>query len=104
MPEDLTYGTNADHLAYNMKDSLVLGVITFDSAYYPMGGLSPQEAWGIDTKTDDGSAGRGTIITSMYPYGCVTPNTGILESTNFDLSYNVSITDKVCGLIFRDVF
>jgi prepilin-type N-terminal cleavage/methylation domain-containing protein len=104
MPEDLTYGTNADHLAYNMKNSLVFGIMTLASAWYPMGGLSPQEAWGIDKKTDDGQAGRGNIITSMYPYGCVTPNTGVLESSNFDISYNTAITDNVCGLIFKDVF
>jgi prepilin-type N-terminal cleavage/methylation domain-containing protein len=62
--------------------------------------LTPEEAWKIDTKLDDGKPGRGTIMSSDPTTGCATATSG----TDYDAAYNLSDSTKQCGLHFIQQF
>lgn len=61
--------------------------------------LSPEEAWNIDTKSDDGMPGTGMLIVHDYT-SCSTATL----STQVDSAYNLSSDAKDCALIFRNLF
>lgn len=56
--------------------------------------LSTEEAWGIDTKLDDGSPVYGRIITNKSTAGL---NTGCVSSDAADATYILSNTGLNCG-------
>ncbi len=53
--------------------------------------LTPQEAWNIDTKMDDGKPGRGVIISTVSA-AC----SGTTDDSNFNAEYNLASTVVVC--------
>ncbi|PZP55461.1 MAG: hypothetical protein DI586_06805 [Micavibrio aeruginosavorus] len=59
---------------------------------------SPQQAWKIDTKMDDGVANSGVMgaISMGYQTGCGTPGNGINSSNG----YATDVTRSSCDLIF----
>lgn len=58
--------------------------------------LTPEEVWNIDTKLDDGAAGRGIVLSSVSN-ACVNTTDG----TDFDASYNLQNESKDCRIDFN---
>lgn len=61
--------------------------------------LTPQEAWSIDTKFDDGRPAHGTVIGAWWD-DC----TDATANTDLDSDYLLSVTDKECSLYFANAF
>ncbi len=61
--------------------------------------LSPEEAWNIDTKTDDGKPATGRILAAVR--NTCTISTG---PTDYAATYNLTDTAKGCGLYYLSVF
>lgn len=60
--------------------------------------LTPQEAWNIDIKIDDGAAARGKLV--AYPYNhCTTATASTLLNAEFAFQDN----EKRCALVFRQL-
>ncbi|MGB1540192.1 MAG: hypothetical protein ACPG80_04470, partial [Rickettsiales bacterium] len=59
--------------------------------------LSPEEAWNIDTKLDDGRPGQGSLW--AYPWGSDC-NTASGESDHDGAEYALNISSTECALIF----
>lgn len=61
--------------------------------------LTPEEAWNIDTKMDDGQPGRGAIL------GTVSMNcTGIATGTDYNAEYVLTNSAKDCRIDYRPLF
>jgi prepilin-type N-terminal cleavage/methylation domain-containing protein len=58
--------------------------------------MTPEEAWKIDTKLDDGKPGWGTIIASNPVAACTTA----LGAGGYDFPYSLEIKHQLCGLFF----
>jgi hypothetical protein len=68
--------------------------------------LTPQEAWNIDTKLDDGIASSGFIISTKgngTNTNCTT-YAGVAPPGDTGANYLLSNTSKDCGIFFVRVF
>lgn len=89
-------GGEASAFAIDFTNALTFG--GDDTIYADTPVLRVEEAWGIDTKLDDGNPGRGKVV--AYPSGS-TCNTAS-SNTDFDATYRLSSTAaQACSLIFR---
>ncbi len=66
--------------------------------------LSPEEAWNIDTKLDDGKPARGKIIAKMWADTCASADDGSSANNDLNASYRLSVTSKECSLYFIKAF
>lgn len=66
--------------------------------------LTPQEAWVIDAKLDDGRPAKGNIISMNWQWGCMVAETGALSSSRTDLHYNLTNDDIGCNIIMKNIF
>lgn len=63
--------------------------------------MTPTEAWGIDTKLDDGKPARGFVIARYWNDDCGTPEDGVtFLSTNLDARYKLEADTNNCLLFF----
>lgn len=102
----VNYLSAADNSAqYNMSygNTFYFGLATTSSL---TGGkaLKPEEAWNIDTKVDDGRPAYGKVIARYWNNECSGPDSGAVNSSNFNASYRVSDSSLQCALHFRDSF
>lgn len=88
----LSYG-NAFYYGGQISDNLPTTAI-----------MSPEEAWNIDTKIDDGLPAYGKVIARYWNDACSTANTGPSTFSNFDASYRLSDTTLQCAFFFRNIF
>jgi prepilin-type N-terminal cleavage/methylation domain-containing protein len=65
--------------------------------------LTPQEAWNLDTKMDDGKPALGNLLPRSRA-NCTNATAAVADSDNFDAEYNLSSDERYCSLIFRKVF
>ena len=71
--------------------------------------LTPEEAWNIDTKMDDGRPGRGSVL-ALNLDACTnsdgndTPGSGDGVGTNLDADYLLAQTSQLCALAFINLF
>lgn len=74
-------------------------------ALYGVGGnaLTPQEAWNIDTKIDDGKPAYGRIIAVGAIDTCASATTPPSTATNYVADYRLSDSTKQCSLILRNL-
>lgn len=61
--------------------------------------LSPEEAWSIDMKSDDGKPGRGRVLVG-FREAC-TNSTG---PADLDADYHFTSTGRICSLYFINLF
>lgn len=79
--------------AYDYRNSMTIGADNGEHADEPV--LTPEEAWNIDNKMDDGKPAYGSIH-AIFP-SC----TGRVNTFDFSANYAVSNKNTYCALIFR---
>lgn len=88
-------GSNVGRFAYDYRSSLVFGMDD-DNARADGRILTPQEAWNIDNKIDDGKPGTGKMHEIYVLLGCTTAT----ANTELNADYNVSNTAVTCSPVF----
>lgn len=87
------------HYALDFGNALILG--TAMPSHTTEGPIfSPEEAWSIDKKIDDGKPGQGQVIASSWDNDCVDAD----SNTDFDSNYVLIDSATICGLVFRQAF
>jgi prepilin-type N-terminal cleavage/methylation domain-containing protein len=67
--------------------------------------FTPEEAWGIDTKLDDGKPAYGMVIARFWNNACAAPDSGgTPTNTDRNASYRLSDRSPQCGLWFIKQF
>ena len=66
--------------------------------------LSPEEAWNIDSKIDDGKPSYGRIVNRYINDLCSVANSGSSISSNLNARYKLSDSSIRCALNFHNVF
>ena len=66
--------------------------------------FTPEEAWNIDTKLDDGVPARGKVIARNWNNICARANDGSSASDDYDTSYRLNDSAVSCLLYFRQLF
>ena len=62
--------------------------------------LTPEEAWNIDSKIDDGLPTYGAVRARFWNNQCGAANDGTHTAADLDASYNLDDTDIECALFF----
>lgn len=82
-----------------------------NAAVMPSPSLTPEEAWSLDSKYDDGLPAQGSIVTfnSNMPLlvNCTETSAGSGAATTFDdldAVYRLGNASQACMLIFRNIF
>ena len=65
--------------------------------------LSPEEAWNIDTKIDDGKPATSLLVPRTRAT-CTNATAAVADSDNFDSIYNLTNTSAACVLVFRKIY
>ena len=105
---------NSDHLDYSSSSHSTIYAINYGNALY-IGGqnntgdadvpiLTPEEAWNIDTKLDDGKPAYGKVIARYYNNSCSAADNNSHTATNFAASYKLADSSKTCILFFKNTF
>lgn len=85
----------AQLFAYDLK-----GLIGFGArlpGYEPSGEImTPEEAWSMDIKLDDGQPARGRFLSNV---SCSTATTNM----NYDATYLLTSKSKICSVMLREV-
>lgn len=66
--------------------------------------LTPEEAWSIDTKIDDGKPASGSIIARYWNNACAVADDGTPANNDLVASYNLSDKTVRCALHFIKAF
>lgn len=92
------YAGSTAQFAGTYDNYFILGsFINGGPSYNPL--LTPEEAWNIDTKVDDGKPAQGKVF--LYRWANCSTAT---SAGSVDAEYNVSYTSKDCTLIFPRAF
>ena len=101
-----TLGLFGDPGTYNLDfGSLIwFGSINTTINHRPQdSALSPEEAWNVDTKLDDGKPGQGKVIArGNTSLGTATNCSLATGNTDYAADYRLTLADKVCGLMIRN--
>lgn len=62
--------------------------------------FTPEEAWNIDTKFDDGKPGQGIVIANYWNNLCSNAS----SNTDFNAEYRLEDPTVLCALFFRKAF
>jgi prepilin-type N-terminal cleavage/methylation domain-containing protein len=73
-----------------------------DLSWVPV--LTPEEAWNIDTKVDDGKPARGTVIAVYWDGLCAQADDGSNADDDFNASYRLIDRTQQCALMFKKAF
>ncbi|MGB1539754.1 MAG: prepilin-type N-terminal cleavage/methylation domain-containing protein [Rickettsiales bacterium] len=63
--------------------------------------LTPEEAWNVDTKIDDGLPASGILVAFYWDDECGTANDGGSADDDLDARYNLAESSVQCALAFR---
>ena len=66
--------------------------------------LTPEEAWNIDNKLDDGQPAKGKIVAKYWNNLCSKANDGSSTSDDLNASYNLQDSNIRCLMYFRNAF
>ncbi len=64
--------------------------------------MTPEDAWNIDKKIDDGRPAYGKVIARYWDNECAAANDGGHADDDLDADYRLSNTDVDCSLIYRN--
>lgn len=102
-PTNPTFAGSGEMFVIDYGNAFMMGA--YRAAYFTMNPIiTPEEAWNIDTKMDDGQPARGSVIGIHFNNLCSVANTGSNTNVNFDASYKLTDTAQRCSLIFRNAF
>lgn len=89
----------ADDFDLDYGNALLIGAFT--PSWETAGKLfTPEEAWSIDMKLDDGKPGQGTAIANFWDDQCADAS----SRTDYDADYRLNDDSVQCALFFRQVF
>lgn len=98
-----TFAGDANAYALNYSNHLRFGALTgTGQSQGPL--LKPEEAWGIDTKLDDGKPAYGKVIAYYWNNLCAAADDGTHANNDFAASYKLTDSSVQCSLFFRDSF
>jgi prepilin-type N-terminal cleavage/methylation domain-containing protein len=87
--------------SYTYGNTLSFGMaITNDDTQGPA--LTPEDAWNIDKKIDDGQPAYGKVLAIYWNNLCAAANDGTHANNDYAASYKVSDTTIRCALLFKD--
>lgn len=66
--------------------------------------FTPEEAWNIDTKVDDGKPAQGRVIARHWNDACAAADNGTHSKTNLEASYKLSDSSVQCMLQYVRLF
>ncbi len=66
--------------------------------------MTPEEAWGVDKKIDDGLPARGKVIARFWNDACAAADDGSSANDDYNASYRLSDSSIQCALMFRNLF
>jgi prepilin-type N-terminal cleavage/methylation domain-containing protein len=103
-------GWTTEHIVWNASAGSVGWYNVNYGNFYQFGGkytnyeygdgiLTPEEAWNIDTKIDDGIPSRGKLVARHWD-SCGQAASGTTSATNLDAVYVLSATSAECALAF----
>lgn len=93
------YGGDSEYFAQNYGNYLEFGGQTANTCYEtPF--LTPEQAWNIDRKSDDGQPGKGFVYVVGWN-GCTTAASANQANT---AQYNLTNKSVACSMIFRGAF
>lgn len=98
---DNTTGSSPDLYGYNYKNVIEFGGVNGGWAGQPI--LTPEEAWGVDKKIDDGVPSRGNVVAKFWNDTCGSADDGSSAYNDFSASYRLNDATKQCILIFRQL-
>lgn len=100
MYQNPSYAGSGEEFALDFSNHFVFGV---EGAWWlpnnPI--LSPDDAWKIDKKIDDGLPAKGRMIARYYTTCAALADGSTPTRTSFNAVYNVDNTDIGCALMFR---
>ncbi len=94
---------NAERYAVCMGNNYVLGRAS-TTGHPTLAFLTPEEAWNIDTKLDDGKPAQGKVIARFWNNACAAADDGSSAVNDLVASYRLSDRTNQCSLHFREVF
>ena len=98
------FAGNPNLFAYNYGHNMALGAAVAD--FWSKGdNISPQEAWNIDMKLDDGKPGTGKVFVKNWDI-CTdaATNGSATQSDRINAQYLLGETGILCSLYFPQVF
>lgn len=99
----LNHPGNSTDYAGNYGSFFYIGAATATSTpNVPI--LTPQEAWNIDSKTDDGKPATGKILAAFWNNLCAAADDGTHANNDYAASYKLSDTALQCVLIFIQAY
>jgi prepilin-type N-terminal cleavage/methylation domain-containing protein len=99
------YSTSGNGAWYTMDYGNMLGFgATYANSFPNTAVLKPEEAWGIDTKIDDGKPAYGKVIAVYWNDVCAVADDGGSSNTDFVASYKLTSTSIACIIVFRNAF
>lgn len=66
--------------------------------------MTPEEAWNLDTKLDDGKPAYGKLVALLWNNQCSAADDGSSAADDLIASYRLSDNSLQCALIFRQLF
>jgi prepilin-type N-terminal cleavage/methylation domain-containing protein len=68
------------------------------------GVLTPEEAWNVDMKLDDGQPAKGRVIAVTWNNNCAQAIDGSSATNDFEAEYRLSDSRPLCTFKFRNYF
>lgn len=94
---------NSSNYMLDYRNRLVFGAVKAASATHGPA-LTPEEAWNIDSKLDDGKPATGKVIAFHWNSECAAADDGTNANTDLVASYRLSDKSTLCALSFRHAF
>lgn len=98
------FAGNPNLFAYNYGHNMALGAAVAD--FWSKGdNISPQEAWNIDSKVDDGKPGTGKVFVKNWDICTDAASNGsVTPSDRINAQYLLGESSILCSLYFPQVF
>lgn len=93
---------SANQYDLDYKNSFIFGSQRVGNVATSGKALTPEDAWNIDMKIDDGRPASGGVTAIWLINECSAANSGSHTNTNYDARYRVEDTSIQCALIFRN--
>jgi len=93
------YAGDSIYFMFDYDNLLEVGLENATSEPTAGGGLTPEEAYNLDKKADDGMPASGTIIAGRWD-DCTTAT----SKSNLTATYDTSVTAQNCSLLFVKQF